>query len=335
MTRRAWIGWALVGVVAACEPSAPYHPAAPEPLGPVSAELPVRLTFNPSEDRDPAATSEFIVFSRLEPSRADRDRCLAFLPLEGGTLLRTACAGGSLPNETVDAWTQPAPTNDGRIAYLRAVSSRFALTPAVREVVIAPLERPDSILVARSLGGLQFDSAPVLDLRQLTWVSGTRVRFIAGFDSITHLPGAPFDTLFRPLGLAELDVEAGVFVPRAGGAYAYAAVSGGVWFVRGGAALWFLADGDSTADSVGVFSGVPGTIAAMDGIPVAAIPSPAGGHDIEWLDPSSGVPAGFADVFPGASVQRISAIPGARRLVVEYWIGPVRVPPDLALVAVP
>ncbi len=80
----------------ACERATPFTVADPEPLGLAEALLPCRPTFNPGPDESPAALAEVLVYATLPSGRLDRDRCLAYLPPGGGSLLRTWCVGGDV-----------------------------------------------------------------------------------------------------------------------------------------------------------------------------------------------------------------------------------------------
>lgn len=335
---RARISRAAIAVVVgclACDHSTPFAVDPPAPAGPWTDRPPIRLTFNPAEDRDPAATDSFIVFSRLELGRADRDRCLAFLPIDGGTLLRETCPGGARPDNQLDAWLQPAPTSDGRIAFVHQTSSILSLSPGVREIAIAPIDAPDSTVISRSIGGMTFEGERVLDLRQLAWVAENRVRFIAGIESLTVTPGTSvYDTVFAPLGLAQLDLGGGDLVPLAAGAKTHTAAPDGEWYVRSSdpRTLWHIAEGAPAPDSVGVFSGPVGALGSVNGVPVATIldSDPA---LIEWLDLATGMPGGVLDVFVNARLEEIAGIPGTTRAVVAYRLGVA--PSDLALVERP
>src|SRR5439155_11102590 len=114
---------AVVGltlILAGCGHSAP--PAAPESGSsqPFAGGSPRRLTFNLGDDRAPVwlpdGSGLLYSFQRLD--RPDRDRCLGLLPPDGGRLERTLCDETPAADDSTNVLTEPAPSVDGRLAYL-------------------------------------------------------------------------------------------------------------------------------------------------------------------------------------------------------------------------
>ena len=99
----------LLLLIAACEHSSPFT-FVPGTQGPWGGGLPRRLTFSAGDDRNAAVAGGLIVFSRLEASAlATRERCLALLPVDGGTLRGEYCP--RLPTTLADTfldrvWTE-------------------------------------------------------------------------------------------------------------------------------------------------------------------------------------------------------------------------------------
>src|SRR6266498_514377 len=110
----------LLLLIAACEHSSPFT-FVPGTQGPWGGGLPRRLTFSAGDDRNASVTGGLIVFSRLEaPALATRERCLALLPVDGGTLRGEYCPRlpTTLADTFLDTWTEPALSPDGHwVAY--------------------------------------------------------------------------------------------------------------------------------------------------------------------------------------------------------------------------
>lgn len=318
---RAWVVAAAV-VLSACDHTAPFSVENPEALGPWEGVPPIRLTFNPGDDRHPAANGAGIVYSRMEPQRADHDRCLAVLPPGGGTLVGLSCAGGTHADSMVDAWIEPALSDDGRVAYIRDHSRLLAWGPTTRRLSVAPLHAPDSIIFEASVLFWLEDGTRVTAMRQLSWTLGGAVRFVAGEESYPRVDTLP-DTLFTAYAVAELSLETGGFrlVPGTDGAFTYAvAPDGGIWFVTKDAPhqLLHVPSNGGTAVPVAVFSGPVAWVTTVGDRPLGV----RRGTDrptVEWLDPDSGGPVGTM-VAPGA-VNRVAGIAGTRRFVAEVVSG--------------
>jgi len=318
----------------ACDHTSPFTVTDPEPLGPAGESLPRRLTFNPGPDEAPAALTDAVVYSTLPTARPDRDRCLGYLPPDGGTLQATRCPGGDQPDGWQDALLRPAPSLDGRVAVVREQSAIGALAPGTRTLRITPFESPDSVLFEQSVFFLLPSGERVLDIRNLLW-TGSIVRFVAGEDAVVRDPTTRvYDTLFTPRALATLDPAVGEYEAIAGteGALAHAdAPGGGIWFVSTLAprTLLLLPAGGGAADTVGVFSAPVTALALVDGLPVAV----AAGPDstiVEWLDPGTGAAAGTLAI--AGRAHAIAGIPGTRRFVLDLERGGSR---DLWLFVMP
>ena len=122
--RSRWLALILASLaLAACEHSAPGSVQAPADVGPISAGLPRRLTFHPLNDRTPSVSGGVLVYARQGDAYANtgyaptgREECLAFLPVEGGTIKRLFCPHSLVsPADTfVHRWFEPALSPDGR-----------------------------------------------------------------------------------------------------------------------------------------------------------------------------------------------------------------------------
>src|SRR5438552_19126274 len=145
----------LLLLIAACEHSSPFT-FVPVTQGPWGGGLPRRLTFSLGDDRNAAVTGGLIGFSRLDASAlATQERCLALLPVDGGTLRGEYCPRGpvTLADTFLDTWTEPALSPDGRwVAYLwqqGSLSTVLCLYGTL--LVVSPTSLPDASSTSSSL----------------------------------------------------------------------------------------------------------------------------------------------------------------------------------------
>ena len=337
-------GLVLLLALAACEHTAPFEFEPELPLGPFDEGLLRQLTFNPLEDRDPSGRGDIVVFSREEPSAVvtedeptDSDRCLAFLPADGGTLLGTVCPA---INDTDEAWIQPVLSPDGsQLAYVReaALPGR---TPFSRELVVAPFEAPERAdVILRASYGLP-DGRRANAFGQITWRDGETLRFLA---SDATFNGGTLEPVLTPVALVDADVTAGelTIVPGVATPQVYApAPDGGVWFVRqderspAASTVRHLPLDGGTATVVGDFPGEIHHLTQVDGTPIGIFFIPTleplfGSKDRAGaMDPSSGS-VSFVQV-PFAPIH-VAGIPNTTRLLLEGRTG-TSTPSDLWLV---
>jgi hypothetical protein len=104
-----------------------------------------RLTYNVGEDSDPAwlpdGTAFLYTTQRLD--RADRDRCLAMMGAEGGTIRRLICNRAPRSDDSIDVLEAASPAPDGRIIYLYTTFDLRNLTPPrTRDLVMATVDSP-------------------------------------------------------------------------------------------------------------------------------------------------------------------------------------------------
>jgi len=356
--------------LAACEHTAPGAVQAPADVGPFSDTLPRRLTFHLLNDRTPSVTGSVLVYSYQGDAYPDpgyspdgREGCIAFLPVEGGSIRRLLCPHTLLsPADTfVNTWFEPSLSPDGnRVAFTWQRGPNVGPLGFVdADLVVAPAARPADPAATRYVVNYAEGGAyprRATHASRITWVGQDRLRFLATWEHIFKVKGGgsaqPTDTTYEPLALMELDLATGALaaVPGGDSVVAYAAApSGGVWVVREGRrdSLLLLDPATGARTPVGSFSTGAWDLIAVDGAPVAIVDSvidsgPAcefclpihGGRTIERLDPATGARTRLTG-FSGP-VRHIAAAGGGRVVAeVEQATLPFGAPSDLWLLEFP
>ena len=208
--RRFTAAVALMLALAGCEHTAPFAPRDTGSDQPFGAGSPRRVTFNLGDDRAPAWLPDesgfWYSFERAD--RADRDRCLALLPPDGGRIARTLCDRIPAADDSTDAWTEPAIDAAGRIAYV-AMSSRIGdVAPLAGALVLATPPALTAERVVVTLPYLGSDQA-FRQVAQLRWLGSDALVYVAqrvGY--VAPCRGCALDTVRTGVELATLDLRA-------------------------------------------------------------------------------------------------------------------------------
>jgi hypothetical protein len=179
--------WFVAVLLAACDHSAPFRPGAHGSDQPLNPGVVARLTLSSGEDVLPAwrPGGAGIVYTAERLDRADRDRCLAFLPPTGGRIIRYSCRT-TAADDSLNVFYEAAPGPDGRIAYVRASNDPFVanIGPDAHEFVVGPSDNPNNARVLHRLPvtapwGRVYDA-----LSHIVWIGpdrlvalGERVRY--------------------------------------------------------------------------------------------------------------------------------------------------------------
>ncbi len=340
-------------LLAACEHSPPGAVEATR-LGPYDTLIPRRLTFSTLDDATPSVSGDVIVYARQGTaypnplySPLGREECLAFLPLEGGTIERQYCPHNLLPSTDpyVNTWTEPSLSPDGtRLAFSWQRGPQVGPTGFNYVwLMVTRADHPEDTTAVHRFVTYSDSGTPPrrADLAtRLTWVGADRLRFLATQEVITLR--APFDTTFVPLALMEFALVSGAMtaVPGGDSVIAYAAApGGGIWIVRQATpvapsradTLLLLDPAEGTSTVAGTFSSAASDLIDLNGTPVAVVD---GGATIERIV-GPGVRQGLSG-FRGP-VRRIAPAGGTRLVAaIEQTTAPPRgAPADLWLLAVP
>ena len=265
-----------------------------------------------------------LVYSRLPAGgRIPRERCLAILPAEGGTLRGTYCPPlPATPADTfIDTWVEPALSPDGsRIAFAWQKGAPASYYTWARDLVVAPAHDPAHPTFTWPVWYVLPDGRIATSVSKISWTSGTRLRLLASYERVFKVKGGGAsrltDTVTDMYALVDVDLGSGQvsLVPGGDSTIAYAPAFGGAyWLVKSSDStrLLALAPGADTTNLVGFFGGPVTDITNVDGIPVAVR---SGGLALEWLDINAGLVSRLDWDTP---ISRIVALPGTRRFVAE------------------
>lgn len=357
MTRRSRVLALIVAplALAACEHAAPGAVQPPTDVGPFTATLPRRLTLSVLNDRTPSVTGGVLVYARQGDAYANagytpvgREECLAFLPVEGGTIQRLFCPHSLLsPADTfVHTWYEPALSPDGaRIAFTWQRGPNVGpLGFWDTSLMVTAVDHPTDTTQVRAI--VNYAEAGLSPRRadfasKIAWLDGSHLRFLATWEHIFKVKGGGAervtDTAYVPLALEDMDLATRAITPVPGGDSVIAwapAPSGGVWVVREPRpdSLFLLDPATGRRTPVGRFGGPVTDLAAVDG---AAVAITSAGVALERLDPATGALTVQDSIFAGPMVHVAAA--GGRRVVVEAQQArlPFGAPSDLWLLEFP
>ncbi len=206
-------GLALGVLLSGCDHTAPCTTTDQGPLGPFSDAVPVRLTYAPGAGLMPAFAEDgsavVYVYAR---GTADRDRCLAVVPVTGGTRTAEACA---LPLEgegITDAFSFPALGPGGRIVASRHGNLPIGAAPSTGSVQLLRADSTGSrVLLLPLMVQPPEGTRPWMWMVTPAWTGPDRFVGIAAehaigsWDPFRTPPPSPFDTLYVGSAIVEID----------------------------------------------------------------------------------------------------------------------------------
>ncbi len=304
-------------------------------------------------DATPSVSGNTLVFSRqgdAEPGPyqpGGRERCIAFMPAEGGTISRTLCPDRHipLPDSFVDTWYDPVLSPDGRrIAFTWQRGARVSALGFVDAyLMVTSLDHPEDTTGVRhqvlwvETGTAQNPLRGTVATR-ITWEDAGHLLFLATYEHILKVKGGGAervtDSTYDGLALLRLDLSTGVatLVPGGDSVTAYAPAAGGGWWIakKGDPVVRRLDPATGVATAVGALSRPAVDLADVAGMPVAIT---SDSLSIEWIDGGGTVRSiGTAT----GKLHRLASA-GGRRFVLEVEAGwdLFGSPPDLWLLELP
>jgi hypothetical protein len=205
---RPW--WLAVLAAAACNHSMPFQPGSDSPDTPRDAGLPHLMTYSTDPDITPAraGSGDGWLYAYTVRTSAAVNRCVAGLPLEGGSRTRTYCdvtLGRPGGNSTV---TWPAESPDGRLAYFRTRGLGAGSAQTSAALVLGSFDSRDSGRILRSL---PYNAGPdvVRGITHLSWLDSHTLIFVATQTDyrITCNGCTSLDTLEGGLRIERLDID--------------------------------------------------------------------------------------------------------------------------------
>jgi len=195
----------------------PLRPGTYTPEVPAGSGALVRLTFNPRADLSPVwlpdGSGFLYTMERTDTSelfeRPDRDRCLAQLPPTGGSIVREMCDRTAAAGDSVNAYSSPAVTPGGRLAYVRAsapLEVGWPLVPRYHELVLSSMDDPQRVTVLRTLPYTGPSGREHAEATQLRWVEDSVLVYVG--QRVAYIPPCQFcppDTVASGLELVRLD----------------------------------------------------------------------------------------------------------------------------------
>jgi Tol biopolymer transport system component len=123
--------WLLLLASLGCGHTEPFSTNPPATDVPFDMGPPARLTMNQGPDRGAAwlPDGSGILYSSQQLGRRDNDVCLALIPATGGSQRQLTCDLSPTGADSPDAIESPAPTPDGRLAFVARASRIAAITP--------------------------------------------------------------------------------------------------------------------------------------------------------------------------------------------------------------
>jgi hypothetical protein len=164
-----------------CGHSQPFGSNPDQTDQPFDPSPPVRLTLNRGHDREPTwmPDGSGILYSTQLAGRQDNDICLALLPPGGGSQRFLTCHLSSEPDVLTETIESPAPSSDGRLAFVGASFPADAVTPDNQAISLAPLTDPAArqslIAVPYTIPGGRVHGG----VSRLAWLGPNRLLYLA------------------------------------------------------------------------------------------------------------------------------------------------------------
>jgi hypothetical protein len=248
----------LLLLLIGCEHSTPVQPGPYPPAPPFSSSLPRRLTFNVGDDRTPAwlPDGSGIIYSTEREDRLDRDRCLAVLPPEGGTIRTSYCQLHPEHDDSTDLMEAPAVSSSGRVFFHRVVSWVGQQKLGASNLFLGNADNPVGATLLQPLPYTAPNGRLHSSIRIPQWIGADSLVYLAEqlfYEGSTFFP----DTFYTGLDVVLLDLSSAE--PRVevvpGTEYA-----SGVDVSDDGRAIYYTLGGDSRVFHRDLSSGAVSTV---------------------------------------------------------------------------
>jgi len=319
------------------------------PPNPVLDPLPPRrLTFSSEGDWSPAwlPDGSAIGYSYFVWGRTDRDRCLGFLPPEGGRISRSICVRADNDLDTANAVSFHAVSPGGRLALVADAGLSRLFAPNARSLYLGRLDGDSGPRPVLEFPRLVATGQVHYTATNLVWLNETTLIYLATFANyVEEKIGVPGDTVLLPIEMVRLDLEgdsvaAQTIIP---GSLGMSSICLGtrpntVAFTRGASGLvseYDFTTGQITPlydfDTLGIAREVQiagGRLVAIVGGRVTHVPSNPlfgfpfladSGGPVYAVDLPSGAPRLVADTVGEHQFRRPALAPSGRRVVVEEY----------------
>jgi hypothetical protein len=168
----------------------------------------VRLTFNPGVDQGPSwlPDGSGFLYTHERIDRDDLDRCLSLLPAAGGTIEREICDRIPAADDSVNAFTAPAVSPDGRLAYVRAsapLSVGWPVAPYFHQLVLTSWDHPAEPRVLRAIPYPGPSGRIHQAVSQVRWLGDSALVYVG--QKVQYAGVGVVDTIVTGLEIVRLD----------------------------------------------------------------------------------------------------------------------------------
>ncbi len=194
-------------VSVACSHGEPFAVEDQSRAVPFSSVPPVRLTYNDGDDRTPAwlPDQSGIIYSSERLDALDHDRCLLVLPPGGGSVRRTMCEDAVAHEDTTDRFEAPAVSAEGRIVFLRAVSTIGLQKGPAQHLMLGSLDDPAAAVPLTIIPYFASSGKTHFNVSHTQWLAPERFVYLAEdlfYEGSTFLP----DTFTTGLEIVRGDI---------------------------------------------------------------------------------------------------------------------------------
>lgn len=164
-----------------CGHTEPFASRPTDNAGPFDPTPPIRLTLNQGPDRGAAwlPDGSGIVYSTQQLGRGDHDVCFAMIPPGGGTQRRLICDLTPAGSRSTDAIETPAPSADGRLAFVSFESRIDAITPSAGAIALGTVTDPANRTPLQALPYTVPGERLHSGASQLRWLGSHRLVYLA------------------------------------------------------------------------------------------------------------------------------------------------------------